>query len=422
MTSDPPLRPRGAGLGDSRRVLYVNRNCYLDDSNGAAVASRGMMELLGRIGFGVEALTGAGIELGDEVDPRAWLASRGVRIEAGTSLAKQVVNGVPTTILVGHPARAGGPDDAESREFLAALDQTITRFRPDVLLTFGGDQLAHAIRARARRRGLAVVFALHNFAYNVRWPFADVDAAIVPSRFAADYYRRVIGLDCSILPNPVALGRVQVRDYRPRYVTFVNPSLEKGVYPFARIADELARLRPDIPLLVVEARGSERTLAACGLDLAGNGNISLMSHTADPRRFWEVTRICLLPSVWWENQPLVAVEALINGIPVVASDRGGIPETLGDSGVVLPLPDRITPRSRELPTPAEVEPWVEAIVRLWDDTTFWTERHRRASIEARRWSPPVIEPAYASFFARIRPSFAIGHGRSIAQREPVRLP
>ena len=44
-----------------------------------------------------------------------------------------------------------------------------------------------------------------------------------------------------------------------------------------------------------------------------------------------------MPSLWWENQPLVAIEAMINGIPVIGSDRGGIPESLGEAGS-LPCP------------------------------------------------------------------------------------
>ncbi len=74
-------------------------------------------------------------------------------------------------------------------------------------------------------------------------------------------------------------------------MTFVNPSPEKGVHAFARIADELGRSRPDIPLLVVESRGSEATLLACGIDLRPHANVFLMSQTPDPRDFWGLTRV-----------------------------------------------------------------------------------------------------------------------------------
>ena len=69
---------------------------------------------------------------------------------------------------------------------------------------------------------------------------------------------------------------------RGQYVTFVNPQPEKGVFVFARIAAELARRRPDIPLLVVEGRGKAGWLQRTGLDLGALGNISVMANNARP--------------------------------------------------------------------------------------------------------------------------------------------
>ena len=59
------------------------------------------------------------------------------------------------------------------------------------------------------------------------------------------------------------LDRVIADDPEPRYVTFVNPQPEKGAAVFARIALELGRRRPEIPLLVVEGRGTADGLAEC---------------------------------------------------------------------------------------------------------------------------------------------------------------
>ena len=134
-------------------------------------------------------------------------------------------------------------------------------------------------------------------------------------------------------------------------MTFVTPSLEKGVYVFARIADELGRQRPDIPILVVEGRGTEQTLVDCGIDLRPEA-MSASWPTRPPRAFfWGVTRVCLMPSLCRESQPLVAIEAMANGIPVIGSDRGGIPEVLGKAGIVLSLPERLTPTSRNSSRP-----------------------------------------------------------------------
>jgi glycosyltransferase involved in cell wall biosynthesis len=193
-----------------------------------------------------------------------------------------------------------------------------------------------------------------------------------------------------------------VENNDPRFVTFVNPLPEKGVYPFVRIAHELGRRRPDIPLLVVEGRGTRAHLAACGLGRDAAVNVRLMPNTADPRHFWCLTRVALMPSLWCESLGLVAVEAMINGIPVIASDRGALPETLGDAGILLPLPDRLTPETRVAPTAEEVEPWVDAIIRLWDDPGWYEEHGNRARYEARRWHPDRLRPLHAEFFRGVR--------------------
>jgi glycosyltransferase involved in cell wall biosynthesis len=92
-----------------------------------------------------------------------------------------------------------------------------------VLVTYGGDALTREILARARRAGIATVFALHNFLYTDRSPFDHADAVLVPSRFAAEEYARSIGLRCTPLPCPVDLARARVDRRDPHFLTFVNP-------------------------------------------------------------------------------------------------------------------------------------------------------------------------------------------------------
>ena len=248
-----------------RRVLFVTRGCYLDDSNGAAVASRAMLQVLARHGFVVEALTGTSLETREAMAVGTWLTRRGLAFEfrGGESWTvsalgavcdeperyRLTIQGVPLTL---YPSLSGLPPDpvgAGTDELLRLFETTLWRFRPNVVVNFGGDALAHQVRSRAKASGAAVVFALHNFSYPDAQPFANVDAVIAPSRFAAEHYRKTLGLDCTVLPNLVDFSRVKVQSHDPRYVTYVNPSYEKGVYVFARIADELGRRRPDIPLL-----------------------------------------------------------------------------------------------------------------------------------------------------------------------------
>lgn len=378
-----------------------------------------MMETLARRGYEAEALSGLVYEYGGAFYSNDWLLEPNVSSDSVVSAAwsadpwgyfpdlppsqRLMVGGVALTLACRANIVGAYSGDDGYEDLLRLHDAILERFQPEIVVNFGRARLSHEIRSRARDRGAAVVFPLHNFAYRNAEPFETADAVITPSRFAADYYRDVLGLDCIVLPNLVDPNRVRAEERDPRFLTMVNPSYEKGVYVFARIAEELGRRRPDIPILVVESRGTEQTVADCGLDLRRHGTVHFMGHTHDPRQFWGVTRVCLMPSLWWENQPLVAIEAMMNGIPVIASDRGGIPETLGDSGIVLPLPDRLTPATRSLPTADEVAPWVEAIIRLWDDEAAYRDQCRRARSEARRWDPEVLEPQYVRFFQEVRP-------------------
>jgi len=80
-----------------------------------------------------------------------------------------------------------------------------------------------------------------------------------------------------------------------------------------------------------------------------------------------------VPSVAPESFGLVAAEAILNGIPVIASDRGALAEVVGDDGECLAIPASFTPESRIAPTADEVRLWVEAVQRRWDQPTFHAE-------------------------------------------------
>ena len=398
------------------RVLFASHACYLDDASGAAVASRAMIEALRRQGFETEVLCGGMMDLDHEVALDEWLQSRAFSLdESGGPTSDGPVlesplkntpgllrlrhNGISVTIHPCPTSLAHEPKNAECISFLSRLDELLNHFRPQVVVGYGGDALSLEIFKRSQANGCVTIFHIHNFFYYKKFTFNNVDRVIAPSYFASTLYRNRLGLHCDVLPYLVDFSRVNAVGIKDsKYLTFVNPCFEKGVYFFARLAAELGKSRDDIPILVVESRGTETTLAGCGLDLRSHRNLHIMSHTSDPSRFWNLTRVCLLPSLWWENQPLAAVEALVNGIPVVGSDRGGIPETLGRAGIVLPLPDRLTPTTRILPTADEVVPWIEAIIRLWDDPEHYAEHRRRALAESRRWAPEILEPQYVRFF------------------------
>ncbi len=141
-------------------------------------------------------------------------------------------------------------------------DQLLDRFRPDIVLTYGGHPANLELMKRAKNLGVPVVFHLHNFAYRDRRAFEHCAAVVTPSEYSKRFFQERLGVESTTIPYPIRPDRVVVpeADRTPRYVTFVNPERTKGATVLARIAYELGRRRPDIPLLVVEGRSQAREL------------------------------------------------------------------------------------------------------------------------------------------------------------------
>jgi len=67
--------------------------------------------------------------------------------------------GVRVTLLPTGSSRSGkAPSAPESAAFLDLAEQVLDRFRPQIMLTYGGDRIGRELIARAHRRGIVVVF------------------------------------------------------------------------------------------------------------------------------------------------------------------------------------------------------------------------------------------------------------------------
>ena len=62
---------------------------------------------------------------------------------------------------------------------------------------------------------------------------------------------------------------------------------------------------------------------------------------AEVQRLMLAAAVVVVPSRWYENQPMVVLEALARGVPVVGSDLGGMPELIepGATGELVPAND-----------------------------------------------------------------------------------
>jgi glycosyltransferase involved in cell wall biosynthesis len=136
---------------------------------------------------------------------------------------------------------------------------------------------------------------------------------------------------------------------------------EKGFDTAIRAAVDVA-----VPL-VVAGEGPDRPRLEA---LAAGGNVRF-TGLLTPERLAEVRRdaaVVLVPSRCEEACPYSVLDAYASGVPVLASDRGGLPELVGE-GAALPA--------------ADFGAWREALARLWADSDLRARLGSEALARAR---------------------------------------
>lgn len=399
-----------------RRVLLVLSQMPQDPASGAARSMRTICEMLASMPerFQVRAVVCTGTEHATPEPAESVLAAAAggitLTIEPATSARPRLLrftqHGVPYAMLDTGPTILHKAAPETNRAFDDLLDSECRAFKPDILFTFGGQPTEMARRRRFRERGCAVVFGLRNHGYLRPGAFADIDVVITPSRFLSGVYERYCGLRSVPLPVPINEQEVIAESREAVFFTFVNPSRQKGVMFFARLAEEVARKRPDIAFMVVESRGTTGTLVAAGMaggfDLRRHGGIVSSPGVSEPRHIYAATRVMLVPSVWEEPSGRVAAEAMVNGIPPIVSDRGGLPETAEAGGFVLPLPQSLTPTTSVPVAAPDVEAWSALITRLADDAPFYAQSCARAKAAGESLRFSSLVPRYAEVFESVK--------------------
>jgi glycosyltransferase involved in cell wall biosynthesis len=281
---------------------------------------------------------------------------------------------------------ARGPKALFPLSIVPACRRALRRFRPDVVQVHESDGALAALWVRAtRRRGRPRLAALLQVSYLEerravrplvhagrtlgrpgavetrfrrfkaplqillgRWSAALADLVLAPSAATAAELERDYGVTgVRVLPNVTGgleVAPVPVAQAPDDFLLFVGRlRIRKGVEVLLEAFARVAAAGPLPPLLVVgdgEHRAAlERRAHDLGLDdrqvrflgRAGAGQV---------RYLLERARALVVPSTY-EGMPLVVLEAMAAGLPVVASRVSGIPEVVvdGETGWLVPCED-----------------------------------------------------------------------------------
>src|SRR6185437_5717816 len=147
----------------------------------------------------------------------------------------------------------------------------------------------------------------------------------------ASYIREQSGIEAVHVPiAPADPGpHPKVGGFDNPFVTLVNPCAVKGIKLFL----ELAKALPDVAFAGVPTWGTTPEDVAA---MRGVPNITVLPKVDQINDLMRRTRVLLAPSVWAEARSRIVVEAMLAGVPVMASNLGGLPEAKMGVPYILP--------------------------------------------------------------------------------------
>lgn len=157
---------------------------------------------------------------------------------------------------------------------------------------------------------------------------------------------RIIPIGARI-PDPSSIaGNLELRKSLTdgsHLVGFVGRVIpEKGIFQFVRLIAELRVRAVDVRGLIVGGGSAEADAQALARELGVHAAVQF-TGAVDPERvplYMSVADTLVVPS-HYEAQGLVAIEAMLMGLPVVAFEVGGLREIVvdGETGITVPAGD-----------------------------------------------------------------------------------
>jgi len=171
------------------------------------------------------------------------------------------------------------------------------------------------------------------------------------------------------------------------YIFMFNPLVRKGGEVFKKVAKQLPNKKFGVVLgwsslkensnfnnfskkyikRVTESEGSKFSGSLPEyVSFSDCDNVKVFPSEDDSKIFYEQMSILLIPSQWEEAFGRVAIEAMVNGIPVIASNIAGLKNSVGNGGVLIQKND--------------VNVWVKEILKF-DDKKYY----EKMSEKAKKW-------------------------------------
>lgn len=255
------------------------------------------------------------------------------------------------------------------------LNEVACSFQPDIIVVQAGYPLTLA--AKSTELGFPTIVYLRDVEFDeLGGDPLKIEGIhyIANSEFTARRFLEKFGIESRIIPPIIQRDKYLTKTSREA-VLFINPNPKKGL----EIAIALANARPDIRFIFQESwLIGESMRSELRNNISHLKNVEVRPPTKKMQEVYACAKVVLVPSQWEEAWGRIATEAQLNGIPVLASSRGGLPESVGNGGIIIEFD-------------APISKWASALSTLWDDSATYQNLSDLAIANSRRLE---IQPEY----------------------------
>lgn len=337
-------------------------------------------------------------------------ATGGTEISDATLLSKLCKRGHKTTVIT--YADKDSIEQESSTVFrisnknpTTTINQLCNQNKPDLIYTsLGWSRYAILLGKKSKIPTILNVSSLE-YGDNIALgkPFAP-DYIITPSNFAKRKILEQAGRDAEVISPCIDFSRFSKNNNTPKYVTLINPVKDKGSKIFYSLVSSMPKIDfltkagwlnlqkngnwdIDRLKLIAESLGDELIVPE-KQKIPKYPNLKSIIDTKDISWIYNNTKILLSPSLWEETYGMTNVEAMYYGIPVIASKRGGIPESTDGAAILINNPE-------------DVNEWQNTLTRVLTDKNLFDELKHKSLERANRYSLDLVIKKYEAFFEKV---------------------
>jgi glycosyltransferase involved in cell wall biosynthesis len=291
----------------------------------------------------------------------------------------------------------------------------VEEFKPDITLV--SDDQEYILLETLTETDAKVVFISHSQSTLPFGPdsfdakpekvklFRRLHGVITVSQFLDNYFRTWAGVETKVLyfpsygPGPFPyLG-----SFDNKYVTVINPSALKGFSIFI----ELAKRLPDVLFAAVPTWATAEEEVE---EMKAMPNVAVLKPSENIDDIYKQTKVFLMPSLWGESFGQVVVEAMLRGIPVIASKVGGLPEAKLGLDYILsvnPIKEYCTENllmgtvAKPIVPEQDIDPWIDSLRILIQDKAVYDELSHASYAKALAFHASLGYEVFEDYFKEI---------------------